>query len=106
MVGCIDVASNVVETPQDVADTIRAALDYVPPDRLFPCTRARSGLTESRGFPKGRESDSTCWLLIGGQLGWREPILWTCGSGWLGLWRRARPAGRWPRRSWSASPAL
>src|SRR6478752_2404734 len=71
-----------------------------------PFARARSGLTESRGFAKGRESDSTCWLLIGGQLGWREPILWTCGSGWLGLWRRARPAGRWPRRSWSASPAL
>src|ERR1700681_147296 len=30
LVGCIDVASNVVETPQEVADTIRAALDYVP----------------------------------------------------------------------------
>ena len=38
MIGCIDVASNVVETPQDVADTIRAALDYVPPERLYPCT--------------------------------------------------------------------
>ena len=38
MVGCIDVASNVVETPQEVADTIRAALDYVPPERLYPCT--------------------------------------------------------------------
>ena len=38
LVGCIDVASNVVETPQDVADTIRAALDYVPPERLYPCT--------------------------------------------------------------------
>src|SRR6201996_8652967 len=38
LVGCIDVASNVVETPQDVAETIRAALDHVPPDRLYPCT--------------------------------------------------------------------
>src|ERR1700733_5196488 len=38
MIGCIDVASNVVETPQEVADTIRAALDYVPPERLYPCT--------------------------------------------------------------------
>src|ERR1700719_1847863 len=38
LVGCIDVASNVVETPQDVAETIRAALDYVPPERLYPCT--------------------------------------------------------------------
>jgi 5-methyltetrahydropteroyltriglutamate--homocysteine methyltransferase len=36
LVGCIDVASNVVETPQEVADTIRAALDYGPPDRLYP----------------------------------------------------------------------
>jgi predicted aconitase with swiveling domain len=33
------------------------------------------------GFPKRRESDSTYWLLIGGQRGWGEPILWTCGSG-------------------------
>jgi 5-methyltetrahydropteroyltriglutamate--homocysteine methyltransferase len=38
LVGCIDVASNVVETPQDVAETIRAALDFVPPERLYPCT--------------------------------------------------------------------
>ena len=38
LVGCIDVASNVVETPQEVADTIRAALDHVPPERLYPCT--------------------------------------------------------------------
>jgi 5-methyltetrahydropteroyltriglutamate--homocysteine methyltransferase len=36
LVGCIDVASNVVETPRGVADTIRAALDTVPPDRLYP----------------------------------------------------------------------
>ena len=38
LVGCIDVASNVVETPEDVAEIIRAALDYVPPERLYPCT--------------------------------------------------------------------
>jgi 5-methyltetrahydropteroyltriglutamate--homocysteine methyltransferase len=29
LVGCIDVASNAVETPEDVAATIRAALPYV-----------------------------------------------------------------------------
>ena len=46
----------------------------------------RDRLSLNRGaFPKRRESDSTCGLLIGGQLGWLEPILWTCGSGWLGL---------------------
>jgi 5-methyltetrahydropteroyltriglutamate--homocysteine methyltransferase len=38
LVGCIDVASNIVETPEDVAATIRAALPYVPADRLYPCT--------------------------------------------------------------------
>ena len=46
----------------------------------------RDRLSLNRGaFPKRRESDSTCGLLIGGQLGWLEPIL-TCGvAGWLGL---------------------
>ena len=38
LVGCIDVASNIVEPPEDVAATIRAALPYVPADRLYPCT--------------------------------------------------------------------
>jgi len=38
LAGAIDVASNAVETPEEVAQTIRAALAYVPADRLFPCT--------------------------------------------------------------------
>jgi len=38
LVGCIDVATNTVETPEDVAATIRRALDHVPAARLFPCT--------------------------------------------------------------------
>jgi 5-methyltetrahydropteroyltriglutamate--homocysteine methyltransferase len=38
LVGVIDVASDVVETPEDVAATIAAALDHVPAERLFPCT--------------------------------------------------------------------
>jgi len=38
MVGVIDVASDVVETPEQVADTIAQALQYVPRHRLFPCT--------------------------------------------------------------------
>ncbi|HMC14820.1 MAG TPA: methionine synthase [Albitalea sp.] len=38
MVGVIDVASDVVETPEQVADTIGAALRYVPKHRLVPCT--------------------------------------------------------------------
>jgi 5-methyltetrahydropteroyltriglutamate--homocysteine methyltransferase len=38
LVGCIDVATNTIETPEDVAATIRRVLDHVPAARLFPCT--------------------------------------------------------------------
>lgn len=38
LVGAIDVATNAVETPEQVANTIRKALEYVPADRLYPCT--------------------------------------------------------------------
>jgi len=38
LVGTIDVASDRVETPEDVAATIRAALEFVPAERLYPCT--------------------------------------------------------------------
>jgi 5-methyltetrahydropteroyltriglutamate--homocysteine methyltransferase len=38
LVGAIDVASNDVENPEDVAATIRAALRYVAPEKLYPCT--------------------------------------------------------------------
>jgi len=38
LVGVIDVASDKVETPQEVAATIRKALKYVPAKHLFPCT--------------------------------------------------------------------
>jgi 5-methyltetrahydropteroyltriglutamate--homocysteine methyltransferase len=38
MVGVIDVASDVVETPEQVADTIGTALQFVPKHRLIPCT--------------------------------------------------------------------
>jgi len=38
LVGVIDVASDQVETPEQVADTIGAALQFVPRQRLFPCT--------------------------------------------------------------------
>jgi 5-methyltetrahydropteroyltriglutamate--homocysteine methyltransferase len=38
LVGCIDVATHAVESPDEVAATIRRALQYVPPTRLFPCT--------------------------------------------------------------------
>jgi len=38
MVGVIDVASDEIETPEQVADTIGEALKYVPLQRLLPCT--------------------------------------------------------------------
>ena len=38
MVGVIDVASDEIETPEQVADTIGRALQFVPKERLFPCT--------------------------------------------------------------------
>jgi 5-methyltetrahydropteroyltriglutamate--homocysteine methyltransferase len=38
LVGAVDVATDVVETPEQVAATIRAAMKYVEPARLYPCT--------------------------------------------------------------------
>jgi 5-methyltetrahydropteroyltriglutamate--homocysteine methyltransferase len=38
LVGVIDVASDQVETPQEVADLIRKASKFVPANRIFPCT--------------------------------------------------------------------
>jgi 5-methyltetrahydropteroyltriglutamate--homocysteine methyltransferase len=38
MVGVIDVASDVVETPEQVADTIGRALQFVAKEHLIPCT--------------------------------------------------------------------
>jgi 5-methyltetrahydropteroyltriglutamate--homocysteine methyltransferase len=38
LVGAIDVSSNAVETPEEVAETIKQAMAYVPRERLFPCT--------------------------------------------------------------------
>ena len=38
MVGAIDVATNTVETPEEVADTLRKALKFVDADKLYPST--------------------------------------------------------------------
>ena len=38
MVGVIDVASDEIETPEQIADTIGKALEFVPKERLIPCT--------------------------------------------------------------------
>ena len=38
LVGAVDVASDRIETPDEVAALLRAALKYVPAQRLLPCT--------------------------------------------------------------------
>ena len=38
MVGAIDVATNTIETPQEVANTLRKALKFVAIENLYPCT--------------------------------------------------------------------
>jgi 5-methyltetrahydropteroyltriglutamate--homocysteine methyltransferase len=38
MVGVIDVGTDEIETPEKVAGRIRTALQYVAPDKLYPCT--------------------------------------------------------------------
>lgn len=38
LVGAIDVATDHIETPEEVAATLRQALQYVAPEHLYPCT--------------------------------------------------------------------
>ncbi|MDK6203524.1 methionine synthase [Oligella urethralis] len=38
MVGAIDVATNVIETPEEVAATLRKAMQFVDAENLYPCT--------------------------------------------------------------------
>lgn len=38
LVGAIDVATDRVETPEEVAATLRRAMRFVPAERLYPCT--------------------------------------------------------------------
>jgi 5-methyltetrahydropteroyltriglutamate--homocysteine methyltransferase len=53
LVGAIDVASERIETPEDVAATLRAALRHVPAHRLYPCTNC--GLVPlSRAVARGK----------------------------------------------------
>jgi 5-methyltetrahydropteroyltriglutamate--homocysteine methyltransferase len=38
LVGAIDVTTDQIETPEEVAATLRNALHFVEPEKLFPCT--------------------------------------------------------------------
>ncbi len=53
MVGAIDVATDVVETPEEVANTLRKVLEFVDADKLYPCTNC--GMTPlSRDVARGK----------------------------------------------------
>lgn len=55
MVGAIDVASDIIETPEEVAETLRKALNYVDADKLYPCTNC--GMAPlSRDIARGKLS--------------------------------------------------
>lgn len=38
LVGAIDVASNEIETPEQVASTLKAAMEFIEPERMLACT--------------------------------------------------------------------
>jgi 5-methyltetrahydropteroyltriglutamate--homocysteine methyltransferase len=38
LVGAIDVATDRIETPEEVAATLQKAMEFVDPERMFPCT--------------------------------------------------------------------
>ncbi|GAA6168978.1 methionine synthase [Sessilibacter corallicola] len=48
MVGAIDVATDKIETPEEVADTLRKALQFVDADKLYPCTNCGMAPLPSR----------------------------------------------------------
>ncbi|GLI96817.1 methionine synthase [Sphingobium sp. BS19] len=53
MVGAIDVASDIIETPEQVADTLRKALQFLDVDKLYPSTNC--GMAPlSRRVAKGK----------------------------------------------------
>jgi 5-methyltetrahydropteroyltriglutamate--homocysteine methyltransferase len=53
LLGAIDVATDHVETPEEVASTIRRAMEFVPVERIYPCTNC--GLTPlSREVANGK----------------------------------------------------
>ena len=69
LVGAIDVATDTVETPDEVAAVIAQALDYVPAERLLPAPIAawrRCGATSprrnSQRLPRARRWRGRDWV--------------------------------------------
>ena len=95
MVGVIDVASDVVETPEEVADTIGRALEFVPKERLFPCTNC--GLA-----PMGRATQGC----DGSAMRQNNKTPARPASKWLVRPDRAIPASHcWLHVCWYSGPA-
>ena len=53
LVGAVDVATDRTETPDEVAATIRRAMAFVPPERLYPCTNCGM-VVLSRGVARSK----------------------------------------------------
>ena len=69
MVGAIDVATNTIETPEEVADTLRNVLQFVDADKLYPSTNC--GMTPlSRTVAEGKmQALSAGAAIVRGELG-------------------------------------
>src|SRR5690606_1834988 len=89
MVGAIGVATNVIETPEQVADTLRKALQFVEADKLCPCTNC--GMAP---LPRQVARGKLKALSAGADIVRRELLGWCCG---YALIRRAM-GGRARRR--------
>jgi 5-methyltetrahydropteroyltriglutamate--homocysteine methyltransferase len=62
LVGVIDVATDEIETPEDVADTIKAAMQFVPKERILACTNCgmapmRRDIAEAKLVALGRGAE-------------------------------------------------
>ncbi len=67
MLGAIDVASESIETPEEVADTLRRALDFVDADKLVPSTNC--GMAP---LPRGVAFEKLSSLVAGAEIVRRE----------------------------------
>ncbi|HZK92358.1 MAG TPA: methionine synthase [Stellaceae bacterium] len=68
LVGAIDVATDQVETPEEVAATIDRALRHVPAERLFPCTNCGMAPLDQGLAYKKLEALSAGAALVRGRL--------------------------------------
>ena len=100
LVGCIDVASATIETPAEVAATIRRALEHVPPERLYPCTNC--GMVPLSARRRARQAAGTRRRRALGQGGARrlmydaDPRQGSLGevdAGWFGTDEGTLPIG-------------